>query len=514
MRLIIANRLSGEGSRRRKLDAVERVANTLSANTDILRDSQPKAEEKRRVLVVDADDADVSTLAAELGEDVLIEPELPRYTAEAGYSALDALVEAQGSDPVAPGLGQALEFTVVGDGKGVVGARVLCVLSPLSGVGAGTRMESATDKDGKVGFNFDPVRYWPSLVAIEPSNSFWSALVAPPPLGGEVTLGLLPKSGPDAWWRQMVNVASHDLSLGAGIRIGVVDTGFGPHPYLKHVKGLGAITASGDQRTAKATKDSLGHGTHVTGLIGARPVDGSGDYAGIAPGADLAVIRVFDETGGAHQGDIAEAIDAMAIDFEADVINLSLGAAEPSMIERDAVIAAAERGSLCVASAGNGRGAPLSFPAGYPETIAVSALGVIGAAPQGTMAAASLPSMASAFAAGAPGVFVANFSNAGGGLTCCAPGVGILSTVPATSAVPAPYGVKNGTSMAAPIATAALATVLAADPIYKELERGAGRTNRAGQVLVAMLRQIGLAQPVGGYGLATGYAPPPTNSNP
>ncbi|MEM9061503.1 MAG: S8 family serine peptidase [Pseudomonadota bacterium] len=509
MRLIVANRLSGGRSRREKREAVDRVAGTLSANTNILRDSKPAAEEKRRVLVVEADTADVARLADELGGDVLIEPEMPRYSAESVCLAVDAIVEAQGSLPPSAGLGQKLEFRVLGDGKGIVGARVMFILSPLSGVGSGTRVETETDKDGKLSLIYDPARFWPTMMAIEPANSYWTALLPPPTQGGDLPLGALPKTGPDAWWRQLVQLYGYDEDAGKGIKIGVVDTGLGPHPYLKHAKGLGAITLSGDQRTAKATQDTRGHGTHVAGLIGARPVKGSGDYAGIAPGADLGAVRVFDAEGGAHQGDIAEAIDALSIDFEADLINLSLGASEPSMIERDAVVAALENGALCVASAGNDRGAPLSFPAGYPETIAVSALGLYGAAPEGTMASASVPQSPYAFASAAPGLFAANFSNVGPGLTCSAPGVGIISTVPATGAVPAPYGIKNGTSMAAPIATAALATVLAQDPVYRDAPRGPDRATRATQVLFAMLRNIGLSQPVGGYGLATGLNRPP-----
>ena len=98
-----------------------------------------------------------------------------------------------------------------------------------------------------------------------------------------------------------------EVGSGAGIRVGIADTGMGPHPYLEHVLGLGAIADGKDSRLPAATADKRGHGTHVAGLIGARPVDGSGDYAGVAQGAEIAAIRVFGADGGAHQGDVAEA---------------------------------------------------------------------------------------------------------------------------------------------------------------------------------------------------------------
>src|SRR5262249_7549133 len=141
---------------------------------------------------------------------------------------------------------------------------------------------------------------------------------------------------------------------------------------------------------AQAAADVLGHGTHVSGIIGARPVEGSGDFAGLAEGAEIMVIRVFPQNGDANQGDIAEAIQRLATE-NCDLINLSLGGAQASDIERDAVRMAAARGSLCIAAAGNSFGQPIMYPAAYPEVAAVSAIGVVGAYPPGTLEAQSLP---------------------------------------------------------------------------------------------------------------------------
>ncbi|MEP5762588.1 MAG: S8 family serine peptidase [Litoreibacter sp.] len=508
MRFIVANRISGSGSREAKREQADRAEASLSLHTEIRRDNKPKSMAARRVLVVETDPADMPKLMAQFDGDVIVEPELPRYVAETRCSFLDEIVEQQGDHPSHAGLGTALDFEVLADGKGVPGAAVMVVLSSLVTGSQSTRLEMTTDGDGKVHTHYDSARFYPSLLAIEPKSCYWSLLVPSPENGASVQLDHLPKVGPSAWWKQVAGQRSTDETGGAGIKVGVIDTGLGPHPYLKHVKGLGAITGKGDQMKPAATADVRSHGTHVAGIIAARPVAGSGDYDGIASGADVAAIRVFDAEGGAHQGDIAEAIDAMAQDFEADLINLSLGSTEPSAIERDAVMAAFEVGCLAIASAGNDRGAPPLFPAAYPETIAVSALGLLGTSPPNTIAGASAPIAPEAYSPYLGGLFVANFSNAGPPLICSAPGVGIISTVPTRPEVSAPYGVKNGTSMAAPIVTGALATVLAHDETYKALPRDATRATYAAQVLLAILRQLGIAQPLAGFGLVTAHMAP------
>ncbi len=504
MRFIIANRTSGPGARqakREKLDAAEAI---LKQHTDIKRDNAPSSPEARRVYVVEAAETDLPRIAETFDEDVLVEPELPRHPASCTTPELENVLLAQGADVAHPGLGETLSYRLMGDGKGVVGAKVLIVFASSFGTGSGTRVELVTDNDGKVETLYDPQRYVPSAVAVEPRSCYWSAFVAAPPSGTDLTLMPWPKSGPNAWWRQLLGKYDTSDRSGERIKIGIADTGMGPHPYLDHIKRLGAIADGQDNTKPEATDDLRGHGTHVAGLIGARPVDGSGDYAGVAQGADIAAIRVFGKDGGAHQGDVAEAIDALALDFEADLVNLSLGAAEPSAIEQDAVRTALDLGTLAISSAGNSNRGPISYPAAYPEVVAVGALGVLGTAPPHTMAAASIPhDNPAAFAPVPGGVFSADFSNAGPQMICSAPGVGIISTVPARPEVPAPYAVMTGTSMAAPLATAALATVLSEDSYYLGLPRDASRASRAATVMLAMLRGLGMPQPLAGYGIAT-----------
>ncbi len=503
MRYVIANRLSGQGDRRRSRAAADAAEAILGGNADILRDTRPGSEEARRIFLVDVPADEIAGFAGELDPGLVIEPEWPRRPGLCAAGPVDGLVAAQGPRPPDPGWGASLRCTLRAAGRGISDARALLVLLPVAGGGAGSRMETRSDKDGQVAFDYDPKVFFPYFLAVEPRSCYWSAIHPYPQPDAVIELRLIGKTGPDAWWRQAVGLAGHDPDRGAGIRIGLVDTGVGPHPYLAHVKGMGALVDGDAAMSAEAALDARGHGTHVAGLIGARPVADSGDFAGGAPGAEMAAIRVFSETGGGNQGDIAEAIDILAVDFEADLINLSFGAAEPSAIERDAIAAALEVGCLSVASAGNQNGAPVFFPAAYPETLAVTALGLVGAAPAGSLSAASMPAQAGFYAQG--GYFVANFANLGHELSCAAPGVGIISTVPGRPETVAPYAEMSGTSMAAPMATAALASLLSADPHYRDQPRGPARIARAAAVIASRLAWIGLPPAMAGHGVLIGH---------
>jgi subtilisin family serine protease len=342
----------------------------------------------------------------------------------------------------------------------------------------------------------------PSLLMVEPDSGTWNWWQNYPQGSVSIDLQPLPKGGPLGWWHYLAGVQQDGARRGAGIRIGVVDTGLGSHPYLSHVKSLGAVINGAHDTSAKAGLDVLGHGTHVSGIMAARPPQGSNDYAGVASGADVSVIRVFPPQGEANQGDIAEAIDLLS-EQGADLINLSLGGPQPSEIERDALRAAVGRGTLCIGAAGNNFGQPVMYPSAYPEVASVSAIGLAGIYPAGSMEAQSLPSQYDRYTA--DNLFIANFSNLGPQLICTAPGVGIISTVPAENGNAAPYAARSGTSMAAPVACGALASVLAQDTVYRDMKRGPERAQRAATILFASLRPLGLNPVYAGYGLSQAW---------
>jgi subtilisin len=288
---------------------------------------------------------------------------------------------------------------------------------------------------------------------------------------------------------------------GAGIKVGVIDTGCGPHRNLAHVTLVGAFVDGKVLPPAQA-RDVAEHGTHTTGIIGARPTKAA-DYAGMAAGCELFHARVFKGEGpqdGPTQADIINAIDSLSRDHQCDLINMSLGSPSSSPAEEDAIRDAEQRGTLCVCSAGNSDGA-IEYPAAYAECAAVSAIGKVGWAPAGTFSADNRPREAPKM--GQDNLFLASFSCFGPTLACAAPGVGIVSTVPDRNGFVGAYMEMDGTSMASPAACGTLAVILSQDATYKAMARDVSRTKRASLLLAQHSKSFGLPVKFEGRGLPT-----------
>jgi subtilisin len=359
----------------------------------------------------------------------------------------------------------------------------------------GRELKATTNEQGEVRFEFSD--FWSaSAVVAVPAGGFWPMILRGP--SNPVVFDCPPL--PDArehlgWWHHRLGSSSYDEARGAGIRVGVIDTGVGPHPYLAHVEDLGAFIEGAFIPDGGADVDS--HGSHVCGTIGARPTSAS-DYAGIAPGLQLFSARVFPANGGANQLDIVNAIDELSGKREVDLINMSLGAAQGSEIERDAILDALERGTLCVCAAGNSNGT-VEFPAAFPETIAISAIGLLGWGPPGSMPSTRLPLEVARFGDG--NLFHANFSCFGAPLVAAGPGVGIISTVPARFGLTKPYASMDGTSMASPAVCGILAAILSNSSAYKVLPRNDARSAMALQLLQQTCQSIGLDSRFQGRGM-------------
>jgi type VII secretion-associated serine protease mycosin len=118
---------------------------------------------------------------------------------------------------------------------------------------------------------------------------------------------------------------------------------------------------------------------------------GADGVLGIAPAAKILPVRVILEDGDPARAKarktrgnaLADGI-RWAADHGADVINLSLGddskSAHPEPAEDEAVQYALKKGSVVVASAGNGgeKGDHISYPAAYPGVIAATAVDKFG----------------------------------------------------------------------------------------------------------------------------------------
>lgn len=143
--------------------------------------------------------------------------------------------------------------------------------------------------------------------------------------------------------------------------IGLIDGGVASHPALRGSIEQRGFTANGAQPSV--------HGTAVASLIA-----GEGAVSGAAPGAALKVADIF---GGARTGGSATSL-VRAIDWlvgsGVSVVAISLAGPNNAVVAR-AVAEAHRRGTYIVAPVGNaGPAAPASYPASYPESVAVTAV--------------------------------------------------------------------------------------------------------------------------------------------
>lgn len=242
--------------------------------------------------------------------------------------------------------------------------------------------------------------------------------------------------------------------------------------------------------------DDEGHGTHVAGTIGASGSNGVG-ITGVAWDVRIAGLKFLGADG---YGDTADALKAIlyAADKGFALTNNSWGGGERSQALADAIAEADRKGTLVVAAAGNngtsndGGG---HYPSNYesPNVVAVAATNSTDA--------------------------LAWFSNYGATtVDLGAPGENIYSTIPGAS-----YAFYDGTSMATPHVSGALALAKAAfpsatgaglkalvlrtvDPVsaLSSITTSRGRLNVNAMVRCAAKPQAWIEQPLPGFKAAVG----------
>jgi subtilisin len=495
-RYVMANRRAGMFTKSEQITSREAVgvalARQFAAGTNIIQDAAPDDPTARRVVIFDADPAEIEAKQALVSPDVLIEPEILHYPAAPFPRDFVELTTSARTGGLAVGGGEKLTVTVRSAAGPLDGAEVVLFLRGFGGLQS--QDSKTTPASGKVQFDFAS-HFRPAALSVLPAGGFWSMVVRGPVEPVVVTAPALPADGPLGWWHHSLGVSKFRSTLGRGVKVGVIDSGVGTHDALAKVVDVGAfINGVADPNGGRGV---TAHGSHVCGIIGANPA-ASGDYAGVAPGATLFSARVFPPNGGANQGDIALAIDELSRDRNVDLINMSLGAPAPSQIARDSILDALERGTVCFCAAGNSAGG-VEYPARFPEAVAVSALGLDGWGPPGSLAAARLPQESNRF--GDDGLYLANFSCFGPEITCSAPGVGVISTVPSGFGLTNPYASMDGTSMASPAACGALAAILSKSKGYLNLSRDLTRSKMAKSLLANSCRDIGLVPAFQGRGL-------------
>ncbi len=246
-----------------------------------------------------------------------------------------------------------------------------------------------------------------------------------------------------------------DITKGSDkITVAVVDNGF----HINHDEFEGKVVQPYNvwKHSSAITAQSEDHGTHVAGTAIANANNGEG-ICGIAPNCKFMPVQVADEQGRMTTTSVLDGI-IYALYQGADVINVSLGgsfsglSASPEDVQRDIINnrfkeeerlwrevmrIAAKHNSTIVVAAGNDNILTGIEPLQRPELfVTVSALNKSTNAPN-----------------------KANFSNYGELSTVSAPGVGIFSSMGEDG-----YGVMDGTSMATPIVSGAIALMKSLKP--------------------------------------------------
>lgn len=320
---------------------------------------------------------------------------------------------------------------------------------PLQGVailaqGATVTSKAYTDQDGVA-----TLRAFEGLdrVIVSPAANYWSRVVGPDAAGADTTVGLdrLEPRGAGDWTRALMGIERDAAELaGAGVKVAIIDGGIAAHPDLRVAGGFNALDG---QDEAAFDLDDSGHGTHCAGIIAGQ--GGDGGVAGIAPGAEIYSLKVFP---GGRLSDLVEAIH-WSIENRMDVLNMSLGLEAPSQALAVAIEQALAAGIVPVAAAGNGGGA-VRYPAAFDGVLGVGALGMLGQFPEDSGHALRVSELSNP----ASGLFFANFSCTGAGLSFLAPGVAVISSVPGG------YAAWDGTSMASPFVAGLAAVALGMNP--------------------------------------------------
>jgi len=277
------------------------------------------------------------------------------------------------------------------------------------------------------------------------------------------------------------------LEQGAGVTVGVVDTGVGPHHDIPVAGGENTVAG---EKPDQWQDNGEGHGTHVGGIIAAR--GGPSGLRGIAPGATIRSYRVFGATSkGASSFAIAKAI-ARAVEQGCDLINMSLGGGPADEATQAAIADARAAGVVVFAATGNDGRKPVSFPARYGMAVAVSACGRKGTFPSGTTETADI----------APPYgkdkhnFIAEFSNIGPETDVTGAGVGIISTYPNDR-----YAVMSGTSMACPAVCGVAARLLASNSAVLTMARHQERSDLIAKLVFDAAVDLGFPPEMQGTGL-------------
>ena len=213
---------------------------------------------------------------------------------------------------------------------------------------------------------------------------------------------------------------------GKGVKVAIIDTGVDTsHDSLSGIKITEISLLNEDD-----SHWNLGHGTGIASVIAGQ----TEDFVGIAPSTEILSVRVLNESGEGDSFTVAKGI-VEAVDQGADIINLSLGGMDSSIVMDNAIEYAKLNNVLMVSAVGNEGVQGVSFPARHKDVVAVASVDAKSR--------------------------VSTFSNYGDEVDIAAPGVGVVTAWEENEFVH-----FSGTSIATAFVTGALASELS----YSSLE--------------------------------------------
>ena len=168
----------------------------------------------------------------------------------------------------------------------------------------------------------------------------------------------------------LINWQLEQSSCTVEIGVGVIDTGFdSQHPAFKDRKINWSTVLEGNNVSVQTW-----HGTGVLALLSGNP---QGSTPGLIPQATFTATNTFYADGsGQPATDTTTLVKALKLmeTYKVKVVNLSLAGPQDATLHKQ-IKAMSESGVLFVAAAGNGGPFALpSYPAAYPEVIAVTAV--------------------------------------------------------------------------------------------------------------------------------------------
>ena len=257
---------------------------------------------------------------------------------------------------------------------------------------------------------------------------------------------------------------------GKGIGVAVVDSGVNPNGDLYTSAGVNRQVADVrfNSDYNQSTSDGYGHGTHVASIVGGDGSESGGKYIGVAPLVKIINVKVSNDDGSAMIKDVVAGLQWVLENkdtYNIRVVNLSLNSSVAESYHTSPLDAAVEilwfNKIVIVASAGNRGDGAIYPPANDPFVITVGAVD-----DKGTNSLSD-DVMASFSAYGqtgdgikkpdlvAPGAnIVAHLVNRNMGLANAHP----------SNKVGTQYFRMSGTSMSAPMVSAAVALLLQDEP--------------------------------------------------